>query len=111
MILNPTDFVALAPNTAANFAWGTRLGLLIKESGGNLRAFKGVCTHLDCNVTWMPDLLKFFCACHKGWYDQNGVNIEGPPPKPLEEFVVTTKGSDLIISKKGFDIATIPENA
>ena len=111
MILKVTDFLALEPNSVSAFAWGAKLGLLRKEDGGDLRAFKGVCSHLDCNVNYLPEERKFFCACHKGWFDQDGINIEGPPPEPLEEFVVTVKGEDLIISKKGFDIETIPENA
>ena len=111
VILSVTDFLDLEPNSVSAFAWGAKLGLLRKEDGGALRAFKGVCSHLDCNVTYMPEDRKFFCACHKGWFDHDGKNIEGPPPEPLEEFVVTVKGEDLIISKKGFDIETIPENA
>ncbi len=64
---------------------------------GSYIAFVGVCTHLDCNVAWLPDQNKFFCACHEGWYDENGVNIAGPPPKPLRRLAVTVEGENLVI--------------
>lgn len=109
VLLNLEDFTLEGSGWDRSFAWGGRAGILIKEEDGSLRAFKGVCTHLDCNVTYLPEQRKFFCACHKGWYDHNGTNISGPPPEPLEEFAVTVKGTSLIISKQEFDIEFIPE--
>ena len=52
---------------------------------------KGVCTHMECNVAYRPEEKKFYCACHKGWFDETGKNIAGPPPKPLEFFEVHGK--------------------
>ena len=68
-----------------------------------LLAFVGVCTHLDCNVTYLPNQRKFFCACHKGWYDEFGKNISGPPPQPLRRLVVIIDGENLIVKKEGVE--------
>jgi Rieske Fe-S protein len=91
----------LGPAEARSFAWGTKPGLLKRGADGSLQAFVVVCTHLDCNVTYRPDLKKFYCACHQGWYDENGINIAGPPPAPLSRLSVTVEGENLIIRKRG----------
>jgi Rieske Fe-S protein len=95
------DYSGLPPNSVKGFAWGSKPGVLKKTADGRLIAFVAVCTHLDCTVTYLADQRKFFCACHKGWYDENGVNIAGPPPRPLRPLVVTVEGENLIIKKKG----------
>jgi Rieske Fe-S protein len=64
----------------------------------------GVCTHLDCNVTYLPDQRKFFCACHDGWYDEDGIQIAGPPPTPLRKLEVYIEGEELIIRKPGVKV-------
>ncbi len=60
----------------------------------------GVCTHLDCNISYMPEKRKFLCACHDGWYDEFGSNIAGPPPKPLRQLFVSVEGEELIIKRE-----------
>ncbi len=77
------ELSALAAGECLRFAWGGVPGLLVRSRDGELRAFKGVCTHADCNVAWRATSQDFFCACHEGVYDANGVNIAGPPPRPL----------------------------
>jgi Rieske Fe-S protein len=59
---------------------------------------------MECNIAYRPERNKFYCACHKGWFDENGKNIEGPPPKPLEFFETITSGEKLIIVKKGIKV-------
>jgi cytochrome b6-f complex iron-sulfur subunit len=90
----------LPPDEAKSFAWGSKPGLLKRGADGELQAFVAVCTHLDCNVTWLPGADKFFCACHQGWYDANGINIAGPPPKPLRRLGVAVVGPDIVITKQ-----------
>ncbi len=101
VILPSADYAGIPANTVKTFAWGSKPGLLKKTGRNELIAFVGVCTHLDCNVTYLPDQKKFFCACHDGWYDENGTNIGGPPPRPLRRLSVTVEGEDLIIKKEG----------
>lgn len=101
VLLPLTDYGSLEPGAIKNFAWGSKPGMLKKTAGGELIAFVSVCTHLDCNVAYLPDQKKFFCACHEGWYDENGVNIGGPPPKPLRRLVVTTEGENVVVKPEG----------
>ncbi len=101
VLLPLTDYGSLEPGAIKNFAWGSKPGMLKKTAGGELIAFVSVCTHLDCNVAYLPEQKKFFCACHDGWYDENGVNIGGPPPKPLRRLVVTPEGENLVVRPEG----------
>lgn len=102
VILPFADYSDLEPNKARQFPWGNKPGLLKRSENGSLEAFVAVCTHLDCNVTYREEDRKFFCACHDGWYDENGVNIAGPPPSPLRKLEVEISGEDLIITRPGF---------
>jgi len=84
---------ALEPGKCLRFQWGGVPGLALRAQGGELRVFKGVCTHADCNVAWRSKTNDFFCACHEGRYDEFGKNIEGPPPRPLTRLFVTFEGN------------------
>jgi cytochrome b6-f complex iron-sulfur subunit len=99
--LSLEGFVGMEKNAVSRFAWGSKPGFLKKTESGEWFALVGVCSHLDCNVTWLPAQNKFFCACHEGWYDAAGVNIAGPPPKPLRRLVVSVEGENLVIKREG----------
>ena len=101
VVLNKTDFAAIPNNSAKIFAWGGVPGIYLKKEDGSTAALRGVCTHMECNVAYRPAEKKFYCACHKGWFDETGKNIAGPPPKPLEFFEVMEKGEKMIIARKG----------
>ena len=47
-------------------------------------AFSAVCTHQSCIVAPAGD--GFQCPCHGSRYDNRGVNVSGPAPRPLERF-------------------------
>ncbi len=64
---------------------------------GTVRAFSSICTHLGCQVTWLPQEAQFFCPCHLGYFDANGVNIAGPPPRPLDEYDVEIAGGNIYV--------------
>jgi Rieske Fe-S protein len=95
------DYSGMKPGEVKNFVWGVKPGLLKRAPDGSFIAMVGVCSHLDCNVTWLPDKKQFFCACHDGWYDENGKNIAGPPPKPLRRLETSVEGEDLFVRKPG----------
>jgi cytochrome b6-f complex iron-sulfur subunit len=42
------------------------------------------CTHLGCTPDWKPAENKFKCPCHGSGYDSEGVNFEGPAPRPMD---------------------------
>jgi Rieske Fe-S protein len=89
----------LIANSGKIFKFGNRPGLLIHTPTGELKAFSAICTHLDCVVQYQPEMKGIWCACHNGRYDLNGQNISGPPPRPLEEYVVNVRGDEIIVSK------------
>ncbi len=42
------------------------------------------CTHLGCTPEWKSTENKFKCPCHGSGYDSEGVNFEGPAPRPMD---------------------------
>ena len=46
------------------------------------------CTHLGCTPEWKPTENKFKCPCHGSGYDSEGVNFEGPAPRPMDRAYV-----------------------
>ena len=104
VVLNAKEFLDIPVNSVKPFAWGGKLGLIFKDPSGVVHALKGVCTHMECNVTYKPEDTKFYCPCHKGWFDEAGRNISGPPPKPLEFFEMKVEGEKLIVVRKGVKV-------
>ncbi|RIK78599.1 MAG: plastoquinol--plastocyanin reductase [Planctomycetota bacterium] len=101
---NPFDFggkpclVVLTPDGAKRLAAGQAI------QADDLRAFNAVCTHVDCTVKYRQENGDIYCACHEGIYDLNGRNVSGPPPRPLEAYVVTLRGEpgqeEIVVSKQ-----------
>ena len=96
LAIKPDD---VKPNTGQIFKFGSRPGILVRTAAGELRAFSAVCTHLNCTVQYRPDISHIWCACHNGHYDLNGKNVEGPPPRPLDAFVVNARSNRIVVSK------------
>lgn len=95
------DFGDMEPGAVRSFAWGNKPGFLKRTGDGSYVAFVGVCTHLDCNVSFVAEERRFYCACHEGWYDEDGVNIAGPPPSPLRRLDVHKVGDELVVRRRG----------
>ena len=96
LAIKPDD---VKPNSGQIFKFGNKPALLVRTAGGELRAFSAVCTHLNCTVQYRPDLSQIWCACHNGHFDLNGKNVEGPPPRPLDVFVVNARGNQIVVSR------------
>lgn len=89
----------LAANSGKIFKFGNKPGLLVRTPSGEYKAFSAVCTHLDCIVQYRPESRGIWCACHNGQYNLSGQNVSGPPPRPLEEYVVVVRGDEVIVTK------------
>ncbi len=87
------------PNTAQIVKFGRKPVILIRTEGGDFRALNATCTHLDCIVQYRTDLKQIWCACHNGLYDTRGRNISGPPPRPLDEYVVKVVNDEILVSR------------
>ncbi|MCC6581645.1 MAG: Rieske 2Fe-2S domain-containing protein [Phycisphaeraceae bacterium] len=66
---------------------------------GELVALSTICTHLGCIPNWLPGDKIFKCPCHGSGYYQDGVNFEGPAPRPLERYKVTLDGDWVVVDK------------
>jgi cytochrome b6-f complex iron-sulfur subunit len=52
-------------------------------------ALLAICTHLGCTPRWLESENKFKCPCHGSGFHKNGINFEGPAPRPLERVEIT----------------------
>lgn len=51
-------------------------------------ALRTVCTHLGCITLWQENEQKFKCPCHGSGFYIDGLNFEGPAPRPLERYAI-----------------------
>jgi Rieske Fe-S protein len=94
---------ALRPNSGWLFKFGNKPGLVVRTAEGQIHAVSAVCTHLECTVQFKADSSQLWCPCHNGLYDLAGNVVSGPPPRPLEKFVVNLRGEpgdqDIVVSR------------
>jgi cytochrome b6-f complex iron-sulfur subunit len=101
------DFIAGFPDNYANGVderWKNSYGVWIVKTDGRLFALSNICTHLGCIPNWLPAELKFKCPCHGSGYYVNGINFEGPAPRPLERYKIgfNTDGKIVVDKTKVF---------
>ncbi len=73
---------------------------VVRESS-RLYVILAKCTHLGCTPDWKGSEKKFKCPCHGSGFDMEGVNFEGPAPKPLGRLKVQLAADGQIIVDKG----------
>lgn len=86
----PSDYPAGTVSTK----WKAERGIWVVHTdsydGRNLvYALASVCTHLGCTPNWLEGEQKFKCPCHGSGFYINGINFEGPAPRPLERVGLT----------------------
>ncbi len=59
------------------------------------------CTHLGCTPRWLVSENKFKCPCHGSGFTREGVNFEGPAPRPLERLGISVQSDGRIAVDKG----------
>ncbi|RDU61637.1 ubiquinol-cytochrome c reductase iron-sulfur subunit [Helicobacter sp. MIT 14-3879] len=60
-----------------------------------------VCTHLGCIPQYHSEKKQFVCACHGGVFNDSGVNMSGPPPKPMQIPPFNIDGTKLVLGEEG----------
>jgi cytochrome b6-f complex iron-sulfur subunit len=95
-----TSLAEMAPNSGQVFKFGRKPALIVRRPDGTFVAFLAKCTHLDCTVQYREDKERIWCACHDGFYDLNGTNVSGPPPRPLDALEVHMQGDDVYVTRK-----------
>ncbi len=58
------------------------------EGEAQIYALQSVCTHLGCTPNWLEGEQKFKCPCHGSGFYKDGINFEGPAPRPLERYAI-----------------------
>ncbi len=69
-------------------------GVWIVNNDGILYSLIAICTHLGCPPAWLEAQNKFKCPCHGSGYYKDGINFEGPTPRPLERARISIDPSD-----------------
>ena len=95
------SFYALVVGLVAGFVWPPigsvldKFGVWIVKTPDDLVARAGgfyallvTCTHLGCTPNYLSAEAKFKCPCHGSGFYKDGVNFEGPAPRPLERYAV-----------------------
>ncbi len=74
-------------------------GIWLIRDGDRIAALNIICTHLGCIPNWLPNDRKFKCPCHGSGFRPDGVNFEGPTPRPLERFRIFVEDGIVIVDK------------
>jgi cytochrome b6-f complex iron-sulfur subunit len=64
--------------------WQQRYRIWVDRTPDRLFVIYARCTHLGCTPDWKPSENKFKCPCHGSGYDSEGINFEGPAPRPMD---------------------------
>lgn len=75
----PSDY-ALGVDTK----WQQAHRIWVGKTAERLFVIFARCTHLGCTPDWKASENKFKCPCHGSGYDSEGINFEGPAPRPMD---------------------------
>jgi cytochrome b6-f complex iron-sulfur subunit len=75
----PSDY-ALGVDTK----WQQKYRIWVDRSPDRIFVIYARCTHLGCTPDWKSSENKFKCPCHGSGYDNEGINFEGPAPRPMD---------------------------
>jgi cytochrome b6-f complex iron-sulfur subunit len=64
--------------------WQQQYRIWVNKSSDKLFVIYARCTHLGCTPDWKSSENKFKCPCHGSGYDSDGINFEGPAPRPMD---------------------------
>jgi len=92
----PEDY----PVGAVSTIWVKEQRVWIVRDEEGLYAIQAICTHLGCTPRWLDAENKFKCPCHGSGFTSEGVNFEGPAPRPLERVQVTIAEDGQILINK-----------
>jgi cytochrome b6-f complex iron-sulfur subunit len=64
--------------------WQQKYRIWVDRTPDRLFVIFARCTHLGCTPDWKASENKFKCPCHGSGYDSEGINFEGPAPRPMD---------------------------
>ena len=84
----PDDFAPGQVQTKFKAQFSVWIARFEYEGEPQIYALKTVCTHLGCTPNWLEGEQKFKCPCHGSGFYKDGINFEGPAPRPLERYAI-----------------------
>jgi len=72
----------------------------IERTPDRLFAILAICTHLGCTPRWLNIENKFKCPCHGSGFTKDGINFEGPAPRPLERLKIWINDEGILMVDK-----------
>lgn len=97
---SPNDY-ALGVDTK----WQQQYRIWVTRTSDRLFVIYARCTHLGCTPDWKASENKFKCPCHGSGYDSEGINFEGPAPRPMDRAKVLLDAEGQIV----VDVGTLYE--
>ncbi|HET6973023.1 MAG TPA: Rieske 2Fe-2S domain-containing protein [Pyrinomonadaceae bacterium] len=104
-ILEPSSSFRIGP--PADYAigvdtkWQQQYRIWVTRTSDRLFVIYARCTHLGCTPDWKASENKFKCPCHGSGYDSEGINFEGPAPRPMDRAKVSLDAEGQILVDTG----------
>jgi cytochrome b6-f complex iron-sulfur subunit len=99
----PTAFRAGVPDDyvigEVDTRWMDQYRVWVVRTRTGVYALRAVCTHLGCTPRWLDTEGQFKCPCHGSGFTREGINFEGPAPRPLERLHITFENGVIVIDR------------
>ncbi len=92
----PSDYTVGEVSTK----WVTDQRVWIVRDDEGIYVIFALCTHLGCTPRWLRSENKYKCPCHGSGFTKEGINFEGPAPRPLERLKIALAPDGQIIIDK-----------
>jgi cytochrome b6-f complex iron-sulfur subunit len=108
-ILEPSSVFRIGPPgdyaLGVDTKWQQQYRIWVTKTSDRLFVIYARCTHLGCTPDWKASENKFKCPCHGSGYDSEGINFEGPAPRPMDRAKVAldAEGQVVVDTGKLFD--------
>jgi len=104
-ILEPSSVFRIGPPSdyalGVDTKWQQQFRIWVTKTSDRLFVIYARCTHLGCTPDWKASENKFKCPCHGSGYDSEGINFEGPAPRPMDRAKVTIDAEGQIVVDTG----------
>jgi len=104
-ILEPSSTFRIGPPgdyaMGVDTKWQQQYRIWVTRTSDRLFVIYARCTHLGCTPDWKASENKFKCPCHGSGYDSEGINFEGPAPRPMDRAKVILDAEGQIVVDVG----------
>ena len=104
-ILEPSSTFRIGPPgdyaLGVDTKWQQQYRIWVTKTSDRLFVIYARCTHLGCTPDWKASENKFKCPCHGSGYDSEGINFEGPAPRPMDRAQVALDAEGQIVVNTG----------